>query len=113
MLFNRATGKGVRIVDNTNTTLTLASWSGDIALGERDDFVIVPTVADIEYQLVALDGGATTWGGVCTTARFPVTDAQANIFVPLNSGQTSLSLRYRGIDGRNAKCLQDAFAGGV
>ena len=101
-LFNRATGKGVRIVDNANTTLTLASWSGDIALGERDDFVIVPTVADIEYQLVALDGGATTWGGVRTTARFPVTDAQANIFVPLNSGQTSLSLRYRDIDGRNA-----------
>lgn len=103
-LFNRATGKGVRIVDNANTTLTLASWSGDIALGEGDDFVIVPTVADIEYQLTA--SGATTWRGIRTTARFPVTDAQANIFVPLNSGQTSLSLRYRDIDGRNASAFK-------
>ena len=111
-LFNRATGKGVRIVDNANTTLTLASWSGDIALGERDDFVIVPTVADIEYQLVALDGGATTWGGVRTTARFPVTDTQANIFVPLNSGQTSLSLRYRDIDGRNASAFKTLSSAG-
>lgn len=111
-LFNRVTGKGVRIVDNANTTLTLASWSGDIALGERDDFVIVPTVADIEYQLVALDGGATTWGGVRTTACFPVTDAQANIFVPLNSGQTSLSLRYRDIDGRNASAFKTLSSAG-
>lgn len=103
-LFNRATGKGVRIVDNANTTLTLASWSGDIALGEGDDFVIVPTVADIEYQLTA--SGATTWRGIRTTARFPVTDVQANIFVPLNSGQTSLSLRYRDVDGRNASAFK-------
>lgn len=106
-LFNRATGKGVRIVDNVNTTLTLASWSDDIALGEGDEFVIVPTVADIEYQLVAT--GATTWGSVRTTARFPVTDAQVNIFVPLNSGQTSLTLRYRDIDGRAASAFK-AFA---
>lgn len=109
-LFNRATGKGVRIVDNVNTTLTLASWSGDIALGEGDEFVIVPTVADIEYQLVA--AGATTWGSVRTTARFPVTDAQANIFVPLNSGQTSLTLRYRDIDGRAASAFKAFTAAG-
>lgn len=104
MLFNRATGKGVRIIDNASTTLTLASWSGDLALGEGDDFVIVPAVADIEYQMVAT--GATTWQGVRTTARFPVTDVQANIFVPLNSGQTSLALRYRDIDGRSATAFK-------
>lgn len=104
MLFNRTTGKGVRIIDNASTTLTLASWSGDLALGEGDDFVIVPAVADIEYQMVAT--GATTWQGVRTTARFPVTDVQANIFVPLNSGQTSLALRYRDIDGRSATAFK-------
>ena len=104
MLFNRATGKGVRIIDNASTTLTLASWSGDLALGEGDDFVIVPAVADIEYQMVAT--GATTWQGVRTTARFPVTGVQANIFVPLNSGQTSLALRYRDIDGRSATAFK-------
>ena len=103
-LFNRATGKGVRIVDNANTTLTLASWSGDIALGEGDDFVIVPSAAEIEYQLVA--SGATTWGGVRSTARFPVTDAAGNIFVPLNAGQTSLTLRFRDISGQSATAFK-------
>ena len=103
-LFNRATGKGVRIVDNANTLLTLASWSGDLSLGEGDDFVIVPAVADIEYQLTA--AGATTWEGVRSTARFPVTDVQTNIFVPLKSGQTTLTLRYRDIDGRAASAFK-------
>ena len=84
--------------------MTLASWSGDLSLGEGDDFVIVPTVADIEYQLTA--AGATTWEGVCSTARFPVTDVQTNIFVPLKSGQTTLTLRYRDIDGRAASAFK-------
>lgn len=103
-LFNRATGKGVRIVDNANTTLTLASWSGDISLGEGDDFVIVPSVSEIEYQMVA--SGATTWGGVRSTARFPVTDAAVNIFVPLNAGQTSLTMRFRDVSGQSATAFK-------
>lgn len=103
-LFNRATGKGVRIVDNANTTLTLASWSGDISLGEGDDFVIVPSVSEIEYQMVA--SGATTWGGVRSTARFLVTDAAVNIFVPLNAGQTSLTMRFRDVSGQSATAFK-------
>lgn len=105
VLFNRATGKSTKITKNVGTLLTVNAWSADIALGTAaDEFVIVPAVDEIEYEIAA--SGATTYGGVKTSVKCSVSAGMTNIFLPIMTGQTTFTLRYRDITGAQATAFK-------